>query len=81
MSKTYRVSLTKINKLAKERTPEVSKIYYARDGTHKYEALVGYEDFLTHGNEERRKRYLARHKARENWNKPSPGRYSARLLW
>jgi hypothetical protein len=92
MSKTYRVSLTKINKIAKQKTPEVSSISYATDGKHKYVAKVGkrnikfgaigYQDYLTHGDKERRKNYIARHSGlNENWNKPSPGRYSKVLLW
>lgn len=93
MSKTYRVSLTKINKLAKQRTPEVKNITYARDGVKKYIVhtkdgknikfgQLGYMDYLTHHDEKRRQLYIKRHKGmNENWNKPSPGRYSKILLW
>ena len=34
-----------------------------------------------HGDPERRKRYIARHKANEDWSKPSAGKLSRFLLW
>ena len=35
-----------------------------------------------HNDKERRKRYLSRHKSRENFNKPdTPGSLSAHILW
>jgi hypothetical protein len=41
-----------------------------------------YSDFTKHGDESRKQRYLARHKAHENWNNPlSPGALSRWLLW
>lgn len=42
----------------------------------------GYEDFTVHKDEERKRRYLARHSARENWSDPfTAGFWSAHLLW
>lgn len=42
----------------------------------------GYEDYTDHHDKERRANYLARHKAREDWNDPdTPGALSRWLLW
>jgi len=44
---------------------------------------VGYTDFIkSGGDEERKKKYLTRHKARENWSDPtSAGALSKFILW
>ena len=36
---------------------------------------------LEHRDPERRKRYLDRHRANENWNKPSAGLLAKSILW
>lgn len=42
----------------------------------------GMEDFTTHKDEERKERYIARHRARENWDKPdTAGALSRWILW
>ena len=42
----------------------------------------GYEDFTTHKNEERKERYLKRHRTNEDWNDPlTAGFYARWLLW
>jgi hypothetical protein len=42
----------------------------------------GMEDFTTTKDEARKARYLARHRAREDWNKPdSAGALSRWILW
>jgi hypothetical protein len=42
----------------------------------------GYEDFTIHRDQERRKQYISRHQAREDWNDPfTAGFWSANLLW
>jgi len=42
----------------------------------------GYSDFLKHKDEERKKRYIDRHKARENWSDPmTAGALSRYILW
>ncbi len=68
------------------------------DGKHKYVATfknketgrtktthfgaAGMDDFTKTKDEEQKKRYLARHKARENWNDPtSAGSLSKNILW
>jgi hypothetical protein len=43
---------------------------------------AGMDDFTKTKDEEQKKRYLARHKARENWNDPtSAGSLSKNILW
>jgi hypothetical protein len=43
---------------------------------------VGYTDFTKSKDEDKKKLYLARHKARENWNDPTTaGSLSANILW
>lgn len=68
------------------------------DGKHKYVATfknketgrtkkthfgaAGYTDYTLSKDEDKKKRYLARHKARENWNDPtSAGSLSKNILW
>ena len=44
----------------------------------------GYSDFTKHKDTERKKRYIARHQKRENWNKSgiyTAGFWSRWLLW
>jgi 2,3-bisphosphoglycerate-independent phosphoglycerate mutase len=42
----------------------------------------GMEDFTTHKDEERRQRYIARHKANEDWSSPmTAGALSYFVLW
>lgn len=42
----------------------------------------GYSDFLKHKDIERKKRYILRHKKKEDWNDPlTSGFYSRWLLW
>ena len=42
----------------------------------------GYSDLTIHKNEDRKGRYIARHKSRENWNKPdTAGALSRWVLW
>lgn len=41
-----------------------------------------YDDFTTHGDPARKKRYIDRHRKNENWNDPtSAGCLSYRILW
>tara|TARA_R110002126_G_scaffold8359_3_gene39705 strand:+ start:2744 stop:3031 length:288 start_codon:yes stop_codon:yes gene_type:complete len=43
---------------------------------------AGMSDFTINKDEERKKRYLSRHRARENWNDPmSAGALSRWILW
>ena len=69
------------------------QFYRAKDGVHKLVAkfddgqLVqfgsfGYDDFTQTGDKSQKRRYLARHKAREDWNDPkSAGALSRWILW
>ena len=43
---------------------------------------AGYEDYTTHKDPARRKSYIDRHKANENWTDPTtPGALSRYILW
>ena len=43
---------------------------------------MGYEDYTTHENEDRKHRYIIRHTKNEKWNNPSsPGFWARWLLW
>lgn len=42
----------------------------------------GYSDYTIHRDEDRKKRYITRHKKNENWKDPSkPGTLSRYILW
>ena len=59
----------------------------------KYDAIIdgkktihfgakGYSDFTIHKDEERKDRYINRHKRTENWNDPkTAGFYAKNILW
>lgn len=43
---------------------------------------AGMSDFTIHKDEDRKERYIARHRARENWDKPdTAGALSRWILW
>ncbi|EKX42828.1 hypothetical protein GUITHDRAFT_73602 [Guillardia theta CCMP2712] len=42
----------------------------------------GYEDYTDHKNDERKERYLQRHRSSEDWNNPAtPGAAARYVLW
>ena len=64
----------------------------ANDGIHKFKALIGDQkiyfgafgmsDMTKHKNEDRKNRYILRHKKREDWNDlTKAGTYSRYILW
>ncbi len=69
--------------------------YPANDGKHKYYIITksgrkvlfgaaGYSDFTKHKDEDRKQRYIDRHKNKENWTKSgidTAGFWSKNLLW
>lgn len=78
--------------------PIFVKLIKLNTGRKKYKAIIkhkdkkrtvwfgarGYEDYTTHKNKERKRRYIARHRARENWDKSgiyTAGFWSKHLLW
>ena len=71
-----------------EKSPRPEKKWRAmfihEDGkeTHTDFGATGYQDYTQHHSKQRRKQYILRHKARENWNDPtSAGSLSYHLLW
>ena len=60
------------------------KKYYIITNTGKrvYFGAVGYEDFTTHKDEERKQHYTVRHKKNEDWTDiNTPGFWSYHYLW
>ena len=54
------------------------------DGKQVSFGAVGYEDFSTHKDPERKERYISRHVKREDWDKSgvkTAGYWSKHLLW
>lgn len=42
----------------------------------------GYSDYTIHKDDDRKERYINRHRSRENWNDPqTPGALSRYILW
>jgi hypothetical protein len=73
---------------------KLESIKPANDGKHKYTAIfsdpkktthfgaIGYTDFTKSKDVQKKEAYLARHKARENWNDPTTaGALSRWILW
>lgn len=82
-----RKSPLKLVKIVK--SPNKAKKYraYFNDGKHTDFGASGYQNYggvgkSRHLNEDRKKRYIARHKSRENWKNPkSAGALSRYVLW
>jgi len=82
--KTGKLKLVKIVK-----SPKPEKKYRAHfsDGTHTDFGAKGMQNYGGVGKErhldkERKKRYISRHRSRENWNSPkTPGALSRWILW
>jgi hypothetical protein len=65
-------------------SPRQDKKYVAEfdDGTKTHFGAKGMSDFTKHGDEERKERYIKRHKVNENWDDPkSAGALSRFVLW
>ncbi len=63
---------------------KMKAVFTDKDGGKKtiHFGAKGMSDYTKHGDEERKKRYLARHKANENWNNPkTAGSLSKHILW
>ena len=62
--------------------PEKKYFIVTSTGKRIYFGASGYKDFTQHGDEERKKRYLERHRSREDWtDKDTAGFWSRWLLW
>ena len=78
----YPIKKLKLIKIVK--SPIKTKKYtaYFSDGTHTNFGAAGMSDFTLHKNPLRKKRYINRHKSRENWDKPkTAGALSRWVLW
>lgn len=70
---------------ATQKNKKLQAIFYNKDKK-KIETIAfgarGMSDFTIHKDQKRKQRYLDRHKARENWNKPNTaGSLSRWILW
>jgi len=70
---------------SKSKGKKLTAIFYDKDNK-KIKTVhfgsAGMSDFTIHKDEDRKKRYLDRHRARENWNDPmSAGALSRFVLW
>lgn len=77
-SKSRKLKLLKIvkspNKLKKYRA-------YFSDGKHTDFGSTGYSDFTKHRDPERKKRYISRHRSRENWKAPKTAGALSLYFW
>jgi hypothetical protein len=77
----------KLVKIVKSPKPEKKYRAHFSDGTHTDFGARGMQNYGGVGKErhldkERKKRYISRHKSRENWNSPkTPGSLSRWILW
>lgn len=77
----------KLIKIVKSPKPEKKYRAFFSDGSHTDFGAKGMKNYGGVGKErhldkERKKRYLSRHKKRENWNSPkTPGSLSRWILW
>ena len=66
------------------KSPNLSKKYRVifDNGTHVDFGARGYSDYTIHKDPERKRRYIIRHRRRENWNNPKTAGYWSRwFLW
>jgi len=77
----------KLVKIARSPRPEKKLRAFFSDGTHTDFGASGYQNYGGVGKErhldkERKRRYIQRHKSRENWSNPkTPGALSRWILW
>ena len=66
-----------------KKSDKAGKKYMVWNGKKKvYFGARGYEDYTTHKNPTRKKRYIARHRGKEDWwDTNTPGFWSRWILW
>ena len=67
-----------------KKSPNINKKYRVifDDGTHVDFGARGYSDYTIHKDPERKRRYIIRHRRRENWNNSKTAGYWSRwFLW
>jgi hypothetical protein len=85
--KSKKTGKLKLVKIVKSPKPEKKYRAHFSDGTHTDFGARGMQNYGGVGKErhldkERKKRYISRHKSRENWNSPkTPGSLSRWILW
>lgn len=72
----------KLIKITPSKIKEKKYTAYFDDDTKTHFGAKGYSDYTKHKDDERKQRYIQRHKTNENWNKPkSAGALSRYILW
>jgi len=72
----------KLIKIVKSPIKEKKYRAYFSTGKHTDFGASGYSDFIHHKDPERKKRYIERHRKRENWKNPkTAGALSLYILW
>ena len=72
----------KLVKIVKSPIKEKKYRAYFSNGKHTDFGASGYSDFTKHKDPERKKRYIERHRKRENWKDPTTaGSLSLYILW
>jgi hypothetical protein len=82
--KSSRKKSGKLKLLKIVKSPNKKKKYraYFSSGKHTDFGAVGYQDYTKHKDPERKKRYMSRHRKRENWKSPTTaGALSLYVLW
>ena len=75
------IKITKSNKNGKKMMAVFENCQSGREKVVHF-GSAGMEDYTIHKDDERKRRYIARHKANENWNNPvSAGALSRWILW
>jgi hypothetical protein len=83
-SKRSKKSSRKLKLIKIVKSPNKKKKYraYFSNGKHTDFGATGYSDFTKHKDPERKKRYMDRHRKRENWKSPTTaGALSLYILW
>ena len=81
-SRNIRSRKLKLVKISRSPKKDKKLRAYFSDNTHTDFGAVGYSDYTKHKDDERMKRYIGRHKSRENWKNPkSAGALSRYVLW
>ena len=87
LSKKRNSKKLKLVKIIKSPRPEKKYRAHFSDGTHTDFGAKGMQNYggvgkERHLNKERKKRYISRHRSRENWNSPkTAGSLSRWILW
>ena len=81
ISRSNRQGKKLMAKYTNKETGKQNTIHFGDSKMEQYKDKTGIWSHKDHNDPERRKRYIDRHKANENWSKPSAGLLSRYILW